>query len=108
MSEHLNELIGYNVQGTAEWRLRKAEQFPDDTRNIRAAEELERLAREINGLNGSEVERQIDEGTIASFAKAGKTYGQSSMKTSPQSFVRSDSITATARPRNFLNGTAIY
>jgi hypothetical protein len=61
MSEHLNELIGYNVQGTAEWRLRKAEQFPDDTRNIRAAEELEQLAREISGLNGSEVERQIDE-----------------------------------------------
>jgi hypothetical protein len=59
MSEHLDELIG--VQRTAEWRRQKAEQFPDDARNIRAAEELERLAREINGLSGSEIERQIDE-----------------------------------------------
>jgi len=61
MSEYLNELIGYNVQGTAEWRRRKAEQFPEDTRNTGAAEELERLAREISELDGSEIEQQITE-----------------------------------------------
>jgi hypothetical protein len=61
MSEHLNEIIGNQVQGTAEWRRQKAEQFPSDTRNLRAAEELERLAREINELGGSEIERQIDQ-----------------------------------------------
>ena len=40
---------------------RKAAQFPEDTRNLRAVEELERLAREIEALKGSDVYRQIDE-----------------------------------------------
>jgi hypothetical protein len=43
MSEWLNEMIGYNVQNTADWRRRKADEFPNDTRNPVAAEELERL-----------------------------------------------------------------
>lgn len=59
MSEYLNEMVGYQVQGTAEWRRQKAEQFPDDRRNLRAADELERLAREIDALHDSEIERQI-------------------------------------------------
>jgi hypothetical protein len=43
---HLNieEAIGLQVQEIAEWRWRKAEEFPDDQRNIEAAKELERLA----------------------------------------------------------------
>jgi hypothetical protein len=61
MSEYLNEMIGYNVSGTAEWRRQKADQFPNDTRNAEAAEELERLAREIDALEGSEIERQIND-----------------------------------------------
>ena len=61
MSEYLNEIIGYQVQATAEWRREKARQFPDDRRNLRAAEELEQLAREIDGLGGSEIERQVGE-----------------------------------------------
>ena len=44
-SDYLNEQIGYNVQGTAEWRRGKAEQFPDDARNLQAAEELECIAQ---------------------------------------------------------------
>jgi hypothetical protein len=69
MSEYLNEMIGYQVQGTAEWRRQKAEQFPQDTRNLRAAEELERLGDEINALTGSEIERQISDAhnSIADF-----------------------------------------
>ena len=60
MSEYLNEMIGYDVSGTAEWRRRKAAEFPDDARNIRAAEELERLAKDIDALaDGSEIEKQI-------------------------------------------------
>jgi hypothetical protein len=59
MSQYLNEMIGYEVQGTAEWRRRKAEEFPDDSRNVDAAEELERLAGEIDSLEGSEIEKQI-------------------------------------------------
>ena len=57
--DHLMTLIGYNVQGTAEWRRRKAEEFPEDTRNLKAAEELERLAAEIETLEHSEIRQQI-------------------------------------------------
>ena len=60
MSEYLNEQIGYQLESTAEWRGRKAEEFPADTRNLAAAEELGRLAEEISALpTGSEIERQI-------------------------------------------------
>jgi hypothetical protein len=55
------EDIGYQAESTAEWRRSKAIQFPEDTRNLRAAEELERLAREIEALKGSDVYRQVDE-----------------------------------------------
>ena len=62
MSEYLNEQIGYNVQGTAEWRRRKAEEFPDDTRNLQAAEELESIANEIETLDeGCPIHKQIVE-----------------------------------------------
>lgn len=61
MSEYLNEMIGFQVERTAEWRHEKAIQFPNDARNLRAAEELERLAAEIDALRGSEVEKQISE-----------------------------------------------
>ena len=61
MSEYLNEMIGYSVEGTAEWRREKAAQFPDDDRNTIAAEELERLAEQISALKGSEIEKQINE-----------------------------------------------
>jgi len=61
MSDNLNEIIGYNVQGTAEWRRQKAEQFPDDARNVKAAEDLERLAAQIEALEGSAIHKQIEE-----------------------------------------------
>ena len=57
--DHLTTLIGNDMQGTAEWRRRKAEEFPADTRNLNAAEELERLAAEIEKLEGSEIHQQI-------------------------------------------------
>jgi hypothetical protein len=59
MSDDLNVLIGYQVQSTAEWRRRKAEEFPADNRNLRAAEELERLAAQIDKLEGSDIHKQI-------------------------------------------------
>ena len=61
MSEYLNEQIGYEVQGAAVWRCEKARQFSDDERNLRAAEQLERLAQEIADLEDSEIERDIRE-----------------------------------------------
>lgn len=54
MSEYLNVMIGYQVGSTAEWRRRKAEEFPDDFRNMEAAEELERLEAEIDQIGESE------------------------------------------------------
>jgi hypothetical protein len=59
MSEDLNMVIGYEVQNTAEWRREKAKQFPDDTRNLRAAEELERLAAQIEQLEGSAIRERV-------------------------------------------------
>jgi hypothetical protein len=57
----INEIVGFQVESTAEWRRLKAKQFPDDTRNLEAAEQLDRLAAEITSLDGSEIHRQIDQ-----------------------------------------------
>jgi hypothetical protein len=59
MSDDLNVLIGYQVQSTAEWRWRKAEQFPDNDGNAQAAEELDHLAKQINALEDSPLHQQI-------------------------------------------------
>jgi hypothetical protein len=56
----IEDIIGYQVQGTADWRRRKAEEFPNDTRNQAAALALDRLAEEIAELAGSDVHRRID------------------------------------------------
>jgi hypothetical protein len=56
---HIEEVIGLQVQEIAEWRWRKAEEFPDDPRNLEAAKELERLAAEIARLNGSPLHNRI-------------------------------------------------
>jgi len=60
MSEYLNVMIGYQVESTAEWRHRKAEEFPDDRRNLVAAEELDELAAQIDRIGESEpIHQQI-------------------------------------------------
>jgi hypothetical protein len=58
---NINEIVGFQVERTAEWRREKAVQFPNDLRNLKATEELERLAGEISDLEGSEIHRQIVE-----------------------------------------------
>jgi hypothetical protein len=61
MSKFLDEIIGYQIEETADWRRGKAQQFPEDSRNLIAAGELDRLAAEIHALDeGSEIEQQID------------------------------------------------
>ena len=51
------EMIGYQVQSTADWRREKARQFPDD---LTAAEELDRLAKQIDEVESSEpIQQQI-------------------------------------------------
>jgi hypothetical protein len=41
------EYLVMQMESTAEWRREKAEEFPDDSRNLDAAEMLERFAKEI-------------------------------------------------------------
>jgi hypothetical protein len=42
------EHIVMQLEVSADWRREKAKEFPDDSRNIEAAEQLERLAKEIS------------------------------------------------------------
>ena len=46
------------IESTAEWRRMKAEEFPDDYRNLEAASELDRLAKEIN--DQSDMDRRFE------------------------------------------------
>lgn len=54
------EYIVTQTESTADWRRGKAEEFPDDKRNLEAAEDLERLAKEIAKLGNSDTGRRID------------------------------------------------
>jgi hypothetical protein len=60
MSNTLSHLIEFNFESTADWRRGKAEEFPDDSRNLEAAEELDRLAKELQELAGSDLDRRIE------------------------------------------------
>jgi hypothetical protein len=52
----IKETIGFKVADTAEWRRAKALQFPDDTRNLEAAKELDQLAKEIDEIDKLKLE----------------------------------------------------
>jgi cysteinyl-tRNA synthetase len=54
----MDELIAYQVQSAAEWRRHKAEEFPEDPRNVEAANLLERLYQEFISLEGSALHRR--------------------------------------------------
>jgi hypothetical protein len=56
----INETLHYQIESTADWRRMKAIEFPQDTRNLKAAELLERLAEEVDKLDGSDLEKRID------------------------------------------------
>jgi hypothetical protein len=49
----MNELIIYEVEGTGEWRRQKAEEYPEDSRNLQAARLLDQLASDLDRLEGS-------------------------------------------------------
>jgi restriction system protein len=55
----MDELVAFNAESTAHWRRQTAERFPEDDRNIPAAERLERLAAELRALEGSALHRQV-------------------------------------------------
>jgi hypothetical protein len=54
----LEELV--DVAGTANWRRQKLDEYPDDSRNLEAANLLDALAKDLPALEGSDVHRQIE------------------------------------------------
>jgi hypothetical protein len=57
-SDRLASLL--NIDGTAAWRERKAEQYPHDNRNANAANLLRELEPEIGALNGGPLHIRIE------------------------------------------------
>lgn len=57
---NIMEIVGVEVENTAEWRREKAEEFPNDNRNLEAAERLDRLVRELDELQKSDLSRRIE------------------------------------------------
>lgn len=53
----LDELV--NCSGTADWRRRKYEQYPEDVRNLRASELLSALSSDLSTLNNSEAHKRL-------------------------------------------------
>jgi hypothetical protein len=51
--------LSESLSNTAEWRRGKVEQFPDDDRNLKAAVLLEELARQIEPLSGTKLDRRL-------------------------------------------------
>ncbi len=46
--EHFRDLLRYSFEGNADWRRRKAEEYPDDRRNLEAAEIFDRLLATVD------------------------------------------------------------
>ena len=74
----------------------KAKQFPDDTRNLRAAEELERLAAQIEQLEGSAIHERVRALYDRVQRQTANGSGSTFMRTYPPSF----------EPIGFHNGYA--
>lgn len=49
--------IAYSLGGKAAWRREKAERYPEDVRNLEAAEMLESLAAQVNDIDPELLER---------------------------------------------------
>lgn len=49
-ADEFKEQIALAVEGTADWRAQKAEEYPHDTRNARSAEALSNLALRLRQL----------------------------------------------------------
>ena len=101
------EDIGYRAESTANWRRSKAAQFPQDTRNLQAAEELERLARQIEALEDRKFTGKSMTRRRAFSRRQGRAaarmFGRTSTRRWPPNFARSD-FTAIMTGLNFLSG----
>lgn len=57
----LIETVALELSDKADWRRGKARQYPDDERNLDAAELLDRLAGEVLALDGSSAATAFEE-----------------------------------------------
>ena len=48
--EHYKDHLVTSTEGTADWRARKAEEYPEDARNRRSTHALEKLAANLKAL----------------------------------------------------------
>ena len=53
------DLLRENLERTAEWRHGKAEEFPDDDRNLEAAVLLKELAKQLGCLSGGYLDQRL-------------------------------------------------
>src|SRR3954470_12061564 len=53
IDESMIGLLALNLECTSDWRRKKAELYPDDNRNLSAAEKLSELASQVRQLKGS-------------------------------------------------------
>src|SRR3954452_1179097 len=60
IDESMIGLLALNLECTSDWRRKKAEQYPDDNRNLAAAEELSELASQVRRLKGSPLHLEFD------------------------------------------------
>ncbi len=61
MESIFKEQLGYQVEGKAEWRDRKAEEYPNDERNAQCAKALWRLVEALAALpDDHELYQQFD------------------------------------------------
>ena len=58
-----------NVQSSAEWRAQKAEQYPEDKRNLRSSEALTKLADNLRALSGNDENVVAYEAAVARLSK---------------------------------------
>ncbi len=85
---------GIRGQDTAEWRYRKAKDFPNDDRNLNAANELGRLAEQIAELEGSEIHQKIRvaQDSINAASRATGMFGDAFLRMFPLSFAHRVSL----------------
>jgi hypothetical protein len=50
IDESMIDLLALNLECTSDWRRKKAEQYPNDNRNLAAAEKLSELASQVRQL----------------------------------------------------------
>jgi hypothetical protein len=62
------EMVALELSEKADWRRVKARQYPDDERNLDAAELLDRLAGEVLALDGSAAGEAFEDAYEAAFS----------------------------------------